>query len=99
MLLTVTAEFTHQDYNQHWEELYQFMCHKIESSHSLNIPSYLSVLVLYILILCGSAGRYQYLQGNTTVSIYITKDGDSMFLQNIGVYIQVHMVFIHRRPT
>jgi hypothetical protein len=29
----------------------------------------------------------------------VGEDGGSMFLQNIGIYLQGHMVLLHRRPT
>jgi hypothetical protein len=32
------------------------------------------------------------LQGKHTVSIFSPEDGDSMFLQNVGLYLQVYMV-------
>jgi hypothetical protein len=28
-----------------------------------------------------------------------TEDGDSMFLQNVGIYPEVHMALLPRRPT
>jgi hypothetical protein len=29
----------------------------------------------------------------------LLEDGDSIFLKNSGIYLQVHMVLLHRKPT
>jgi hypothetical protein len=34
-----------------------------------------------------------------TVSIFRTEDGDSMFLQNVGICLQIHTVLQPRRPA
>jgi hypothetical protein len=34
-----------------------------------------------------------------TAFIFVPKEGDSMFLRNVGVYLQVHMTSLPRKPT
>jgi hypothetical protein len=35
----------------------------------------------------------------TTTTDFNPEDGGSMFLQNVGIYLKVHMVFEGTRPT
>jgi hypothetical protein len=58
-----------------------------------------SVLVFWVVTLCGLAYRYQHLGGTYCLCIFSPEDGDIMFLRNTGICLQVHMVLQPRRPT
>jgi hypothetical protein len=55
----------------------------------------MSMLVFCVLTPCGLVGRYEHF-GESNFS---PEDGDSMFLRNVGVYLQIHMALLPRRPT
>jgi hypothetical protein len=46
----------------------------------------MSILVLWVVMLCGLVGRY-----------LSPEDGGSMFLRNVGIYLQVHTALQPRR--
>jgi hypothetical protein len=46
---------------------------------------------------CGLVGRYQRSEEHTA-SIFRVEDGGSIFLRNVGIYLQVHTAFQPRRP-
>jgi hypothetical protein len=55
-------------------------------------------LVLWVVTPCGLVGRYQHSEEHT-VSIFRAEDRSIKFLQNIGIYLKVHMELQPRRPT
>jgi hypothetical protein len=57
----------------------------------------MSMLFFWVVMLCGLIGRYQCY--GETVSIFNPEDGDGMFLQNIGIYLQVHATSQPRTAT
>jgi hypothetical protein len=55
------------------------------------------MLFFWAVMLCGLIGRHQCY--GETVSIFNPEDGDGMFLQNIGIYLQVHTTSQPRTAT
>jgi hypothetical protein len=53
------------------------------------------MLVFWVVMPCGLVGRYNLLDEHTA-SIFRTEYGGSMPLQNVGNYLQVHMVTIQK---
>jgi hypothetical protein len=52
----------------------------------------MSVLVFWVVKPCGLVGRYQRFEGT-----FSPEDGDSIFLRNVGIYLQVHTALQPRR--
>jgi hypothetical protein len=60
----------------------------------------MSLLVLWVATPCEPVGRLDTtVSEEHTVSIFSPEDGDSMFLRNFGIYLQVHTVLQPTRPT
>jgi hypothetical protein len=61
----------------------------------------MSMLVFWVVTPCGLVGRY-HISEKHTVSIFRVfglEDGNSMFLQNVDICLQVHMALQPRKPT
>jgi hypothetical protein len=65
------------------------------------------MLVFWVVTPCGLTGRYQRFEGTYCLDIqplahtafFRVEDGGSIFLRNVGIYLQVHKVFLPRKPT
>jgi hypothetical protein len=63
----------------------------------------MSVLVLWVVTSCGLAGIYQWFGETYCLNCqglkpFSTDDGGSMFVQDVDIYLQAHMVPQPRRP-
>jgi hypothetical protein len=58
------------------------------------------MLVFWVVTPCGLVGRYQHFGGMYYTAFFFSpEDEGSMFLRNAGIYLQVHMALLPRRPT
>jgi hypothetical protein len=73
--------------------------------YKILLQSAVQFTVIYALYTCWfwSSGLYccvdLYVHTNITSSTFSPEGWDSMFLWNVGAYLQVHRVLHHRRPT
>jgi hypothetical protein len=73
--------------------------------YKILLQSAVQFTVIYALYTCWfwSSGLYccvdLYVHTSITSSTFSPEGWDSMFLWNVGVYLQVHRVLHHRRPT
>jgi hypothetical protein len=88
--------------------LYQVTCLDVSEVNTsvielaLLITNYIEFLMLVVWVVtpCGLVDRRRYqCFGGTYCPIFRAEDGGSIFLRNVGIYLQVHTVLQPRRPT
>jgi hypothetical protein len=57
------------------------------------------MLVFWVVTLCGCVGTIDNNVSEEHTASFRAEDGGSIFLQNVGIYLQVHTALQPRRPT
>jgi hypothetical protein len=77
------------------ESKYSYILCTMNDSCFKKVTLLVTMFVFWVVTLCELVGRCQCFG-----EIYFSaEDGDSMFLQNVGIDLQLHMVLRSRRPA